>query len=878
MGTAEVDWQARIRTPDQRLRVFVSSTLQELAPERKAARRAIERLSAAPVMFELGARPHPPRSLYRAYLEQSDIFVGIYWEKYGWVAPGETVSGLEDEYNLAPVGIPKLMYFKEPKGTREPGLEKLLARIRDDDTASYKHFRDAKELARLLVTDLAVLLAERFDDSRAPNPATAEIVPAVGDTPAASLPAPLTRLYGREQDVSRVADLLRSSDVRLVTLTGPGGIGKTRLAIETARALTDELGQAAFIPLAPVDDPAQVPNAIAQALGVLDTGDSPLEQKLTLALSKRRILLVLDNFEQIVDAAPLVSRLLAAAPGVKVLVTSRVLLKITGEHSYSVQPLELPAADSTAHGPDQPLPPSVDLFIERARSVKPDLDLGAENLASIEQIVTRLEGVPLAIELAAARTRLLAPPTLLDRLQHQLPILSGGHRDAPARQRAVRDTIEWSTHLLKEDERDMLWRLGVFAGRFSLEAAEAVATPSAEVIALLEALVDASLIRQHERSGGTYFQLLATVREYALEQLDAQGLAAQVRDRHAHYYAHWAVAKAPSLIGPTQLATTSALSSERDNLVAAVRRLLDNHQWDLACQVTYALHLYWWLGGFLGAVRAWMDEVVAAGASVSPHSRAMALWLASFVRLQESGDPSLVSAFEESATLFAAVGDKRGEGNSTGYLAMVYSMLIPPDLERAHSSMNRALTLAEEVDDPWNRALVAIPAGRIELAKGDMARAGAMFEEALRLSEEIHDDFALTFPLFHLGWVRLLTGDVAGASGLLERALNLAVGLGHEQGIAYELEGFLGVAAALGDVEKGGLLYGAALTLREHLGLFNPRDAVWHAGIVDEIRNSDARELFEEAVVRGRALSRQEAIALARSVAATASAASGTAA
>ena len=327
-----------IRTPDQRLRIFVSSTLQELAAERRAARTAIERLHLAPVMFELGARPHPPRELYRAYLEQSDVFLGLYWERYGWVAPDEEVSGLEDEYNLCPPELPRLLYVKSPADAREPKLAALLARIRDDDRAAYKYFETPKELAQLIENDLATLLAERFDQSRAV--VTADVASdADRVVEPVRLPVPLTGLVGRDGDIAAIVDRLEHG-TRFVTLAGPGGIGKSRLAIAAARAAAQDFDDGAvFVDLSAVHDPKRVPNRIAQALGVRDTGDAPIVDNLVTALRDRRILLVLDNFEQVLDAAPLLTGLLAAAPGVSMLVTSRALLRVSAEQSYEVGPL-----------------------------------------------------------------------------------------------------------------------------------------------------------------------------------------------------------------------------------------------------------------------------------------------------------------------------------------------------------------------------------------------------------------------------------------------------------------------------------------------------------------------------------------------------------
>ena len=437
-----------IRTPDQRLRVFVSSTLKELAPERRAVRAAVERLALAPVMFELGARPHPPRSLYRAYLDQSDIFVGVYWEQYGWVAPGEEVSGLEDEWNLAP-DIPKLIYLKRSEH-RQERLDGLIGRIRDSDGASYVEFTDAAALADLVTSDLATLLAERFDagaggGGHAPlGVPTAEVF----STEPVRPPSPLTRLVGRGDELATLSKMLTSDGQRLVTVTGPGGIGKSRLAVAAARDSEPSFPDGVvFVDLAPVVDADLVISAVANAMGIRDTGDRPVADKVAGALAGRRVLLLLDNVEQVVDAAPKLSALLAESAA-SVLATSRILLRVRGEQNLPLGPLQSPEAG--------------ELFVERARAVKPDFELTDDNARQVITICGALDNVPLALELAAARLRVLTPTVLMERLDHALPLLVGGARDLPERQRTLRATIEWSAQLLTDAERELLLRLGVF--------------------------------------------------------------------------------------------------------------------------------------------------------------------------------------------------------------------------------------------------------------------------------------------------------------------------------------------------------------------------------------------------------------------------------
>jgi Tetratricopeptide repeat len=500
--------------------------------------------------------------------------------------------------------------------------------------------------------------------------------------------------------------------------------------------------------------------------------------------------------------------------------------------------------------------------------VKPDFELTPENADAVERITAMLGGLPLAIELAAARIRLLSPESLVERLDRPLPVLVGGRRDAPARQQTVRNTIEWSTHLLTEDERTMLWQLGVFAGRFSLEAVEAVAEEGIDVLGLLGALVDASLVRQQERHGRTYLTMLATVREYALEQLDTAGLVAPLRRRHAEYYADWGSRLGTDFDGPRQREVLVALADERDDLRSSQQELLGSGDWEYLARSCYALYPYWWVSGLLGEVRGRMDELLRSAGSVSDRARAIALWFSSMTRFFERQDTTVIGSLTESARLFARAGDDVGEAWVRVGLGLALTTSTPPAVAEATTTLTRAVALFHRAGVGWGESMAILPLGRLAYVQGDVPGAIEQFTHALELSEAGHNDFATSVVLSSLGWMKLLSGSVAEAVPLQERSLDLCIALHFPHGVAYQLESFLGIAGALGDVERAGLLGGAARSLRERLGLFNPSDAVLHLGIVEMIRSGPGAAQYDEAFEAGRRLSSQEAADVAREVAA----------
>ncbi|WP_167138639.1 DUF4062 domain-containing protein [Diaminobutyricimonas sp. TR449] len=848
-----------IRTPDQRLRVFVSSTLKELATERKASRTAIERLHLAPVMFELGARPHPPRALYRAYLEQSDIFVGLYAERYGWVAPDERVSGLEDEYNLSG-RMPKLIYIRETSEQREPRLEELLGRIRDDDQASFKYFADSRELGRLLESDLATLLAERFDEAGSVAADVPGAAPRIRPRP---LPAPLTELIGRDTEAAEVHQLIRREAVRLVTLTGPGGIGKSRLAMDVAAGAADDFpGGVAFTDLSGVHDAAILPTVIAETLGVQNTGEgNALEDKLLMAMQDRRILLVLDNFEQIVDAAPTLTRLLEGAPGLTLLVTSRSLLRVSAEHVYPVGPLALPAESVEADPDDIAQVASVALFIERARAVKPDFEVTGANIAAVAQICRTLDGVPLALELAAARTRVLTPDAILARLDQQLQLLVGGGRDRPERQQTLRGTIEWSAQLLGGDERALLVELGVFEGGFSLDAVEAVALPDeGDALSLLAGLVDSSLVRQAESGGRPFFTMLSTVRDYAREQLETTNRLEAARERHAQYFIRFGQEAERPLESSEQRTWISQLVDDRNNLRAAARYLLDQHDWERAAGFAWSLYIYWWIGGHLGEVKRWMGEVLDAGEPLGELTEAIALYFTRAITIWQDPDGLVIPGLERSAELFRRAGRPTNQALALISLALARLASATPDPTAAERDLDVSLTLFRDAGDRWGQSMALVTRGRVALLRQSVQEAKACFEESLAFASAQQDRLSEAIALHHLAWARLLTGG-EGADEAFEHSLRLSEELGHAEGIAYGLEGMVALAASAGDPLRAGTLFGAAQRLRERSGLYDVPTFSFHERFVEQFRSGEAASAFDSALRQGRRISTDEAVA-----------------
>ena len=853
-----------IRTPDQRLRVFVSSTLYELAEERAAAREAITKLRFTPVLFELGARPHPPRELYRAYLDQSHIFVAIYWQRYGWIAPDMDISGLEDEYQLSG-RRPKLIYIKEPAPEREPRLTALIDQIIQDSHASFRPFANAVELRDLLENDLALLLSERFE-TFAPEGAAVEAASS------SNLPVSTTSVVGREQDVVVVHDLLAEAAVRLVTLTGPGGIGKTRLALEVAGKLLSAFEDGVFlVELANVADPPAVAQTIAYTLGLKEAQDRSILESLHAYLKDRQMLLVLDNFEQVLAAAPLLADLLKASPRLEMLVTSRTLLHLYGEHEYPVPPLALPDLKATARtGTVEELSAysSVALFVQRARAAKPSFQLTDETAPVVARICVLLDGLPLAIELAAARVKVFSPHVLLQRLDNRLALLTGGARELTPRQQTMRGAIEWSWSLLDAEERSLFARLGVFAGGFSVEAAEVVGSPGdALILDALVSLVDKSFLRQVEWCDDGIpaeprFVMLGTLREYALEQLRAMGAEEDVRRKHAHYFVRFADQAQAELGDAREEALAARMEEDHENFRAALRWALEpGGDLTLALRLSSVLWPLWATRGYLSEGRAILTETLERTRGFGDglnHFRAAAAFGSGNLAWAQGDLVSARTFTEESLALRRNLGDVRGVAASLNNLGLVLRDL--GDVGAARSVTEESLALRRELGDARGVGWALHNLGALARMEGDYARARSLAEEALALRRSKGNRYGVAASLGSLAKIARDEGDFAKAKKLALESLQIRRDLGDTQGIANCLEIVGEVTRRQGDGTRAVRFFAFSARLREVLQApLPPAERLRYEQSLAQVRAEMGESAFQAAWAAGRAMTLEQA-------------------
>ena len=682
----------------------------------------------------------------------------------------------------------------------------------------------------------------------------------------------LNPLIGRDTEVAAIKKLLLTEEVRLVTLTGPGGTGKSSLCLRLARELLDDFQNGVFfVALTSINDPNLVAPTIAKVLGIKEERGVSLVDSMKEFFRGKRILVVLDNFEQVISAAPLITDLLASSLGLEFIVTSRAALHLRGEHEFAVLPLAVPDPQRLHSLEQLAKYSSIALFVSRAQALKPDFTLSEDNAAAVAEICTRLDGLPLAIELAAARIKLLPPSAMLKRMDSSLKVLTGGARDLPARQQTMRGAIAWSYDLLEPEERTLFNRLSIFLGGCSLEEAEAVCNSTGDLeldfLDGVTSLVDKSLLRQKEQDDSEgRFSMFQTIREFGLEQLAQTGELATVRAQHLNFYLELAEQAEPELTGASQASWFSRLEKEHDNFRAALIYSRESDRLEDGLRLAGALWRFWEVRGHVGEGRAVMDQLLnmAGATDVSPNVRAKALNGAGVLAGNQGDHARQTAILQESLKLYEELDDKSGIAQSINNLGSIaYSQ---GDYARAQDFYTQSLELRRAISDSWGIANSLNNLGGVAFLQGDSKRALELHSESLSLRRSLGDKRGISMSLNNMGEVAQEQQDYGRAAALFAESLAIRKELGDRFFIVSSLHNLAEVACSRKDYERGARLFGAAEALREMIGAPLPTEKRQNfERYLDEARDALGRADLSSARSQGRVMSLGEAIKYALS-------------
>jgi predicted ATPase len=723
-----------------------------------------------------------------------------------------------------------------------------------------------------------------------------------------NLPKRSASLIGREKELGTIGRLLRKEDVGLLTITGPGGIGKTRLALQTALDFLPEFEDGVFfISLASISSPDLVAPTIVQTLGLTGADNFPVQELLKNHLQDKHLLMVLDNFEQVTAAAPLLGELLGAAPGLKILVTSRAVLHVYGEYEFNVPPLLVPELSPLPPLKELSVLPSVALFVNRAQTVNSDFVLSQENAPIIAEICVRLEGIPLALELAAARSKLFAPQALLRELSQRFALLAYRSIDREPRHQTLRNAVAWSYQLLSQDEQSLFAQLGVFVGGCTLDAVEStciVKNTGISVSERLASLVDKSMLQHETRPNGEpRFILLENLREYALEQLEQDGQTQAALRRHLAYFLQLVESIEPGPQEPNLPAWMNQLEEEHDNLRAALRRALLLEEYDVALRIAGAIWRFWQIHGHVEEGARWMEQILAHSTGQESMARAKSLWGAGWLGMVMGSLEQAQAYFEEGARLSRQLGNQRYLGLSLHGLGAVArgqgdfarsraafeeslplfralqnsedvawtfehlgaTALDQGEFEQAAAYLQQGLALFQKLDQQWPCAEALTFLGHAALQQADYARARQRYEEARSIYRELDDRPNVATLNTCIGAALFGQGDYDQAISLYKDSLIILHSLNSYWGMVWSVECLAKAAAQAGRADVAARLNGAATALRRITGV------LWHPGFYsqyneqrfDALKRVLGQSEWEKLWAEGQAMSVDEAISCA---------------